>query len=209
MAKDAGRLPKPSTLSPQVSTRPTNPTFDKAYRTTAPAYNPSMAGEVFARSLKALSITLTPEELLAISSDVRAKYRDLVTPKRVAAADSNNTAALVAEFGDLEFEGQEESTEAVGSYIQAPVDPTGTIVAKDSHALWLVSTLIGGRELVECTLDPGCQVISMSEAICHALGLAYDPTVHVPMQSANKQVDSTLGLVQNVSLQIGNIMVNV
>lgn len=71
-ARDANRLPKPSALAPQSTSRTAPLLSDKVYCTTAPAYNPVLASEVFNRSLKAQLITLTPEELLAISPDVRA-----------------------------------------------------------------------------------------------------------------------------------------
>ena len=45
----------------------------------------------------------------------------------------------------------------------------------------------------------------MSEAICHTLGLSYDPCVRLPMQSANGEVDETLGLLRNVPIRVGEI----
>lgn len=62
-ARDANRLPKSLTLTLQVPNRTTNPLPDKVYHTTAPAYNLALAGEVLNRSLKAQSITLTPDKL--------------------------------------------------------------------------------------------------------------------------------------------------
>ncbi|CDO74316.1 hypothetical protein BN946_scf184449.g1, partial [Trametes cinnabarina] len=58
---------------------------DPAYRTQAPVHNPKVAEEIFARSMKAPVISLSPEELLSIAPEVRAKYREAVTPKRVPA----------------------------------------------------------------------------------------------------------------------------
>jgi hypothetical protein len=46
----------------------------------------------------------------------------------------------------------------------------------------------------------------MSEDICHELGLAYDPTIRLPMQSANGGIDETLGLARNVPCEIGSII---
>lgn len=37
---------------------------------------------------------------------------------------------------------------------------------------------------VELIIDPGCQIIALSEAICHNLGLSYNPAVQLNMQSA-------------------------
>src|ERR1700678_3972790 len=46
----------------------------------------------------------------------------------------------------------------------------------------------------------------MSEASCHDLGLVYDPTIVIHMQSANRIVNRLLGLARNVSFQIGPIV---
>ena len=45
----------------------------------------------------------------------------------------------------------------------------------------------------------------MSEAACHALARIYDPHIHLRMQSANREVDETLGLARNVPILIGDI----
>ena len=45
----------------------------------------------------------------------------------------------------------------------------------------------------------------MSEAVCHELGLPYDPSIVLHMQSANGTLDQSLGLSRNVPFQIGTI----
>jgi hypothetical protein len=45
----------------------------------------------------------------------------------------------------------------------------------------------------------------MAEDVCFDLGLAYDPTIILNMQSANGEVDQSLGLVRNVPIQIGDM----
>ena len=45
----------------------------------------------------------------------------------------------------------------------------------------------------------------MSEAICHNLGLAYDPSIVLHMQSENGNLDQLLGLAHNIPFQIGAI----
>jgi hypothetical protein len=79
------------------------------------------------------------------------------------------------------------------------------IVAMDSAAVRAVSALIDNNQKTECILDPGCQIISMSNNICHELGLAYDPTIKLQMQSANGALNYSLGLSRNVPFQIGTI----
>ena len=79
------------------------------------------------------------------------------------------------------------------------------IVAIESHSICSVNALIDNSHKVECILDPGCQIIAMSKAICHELGLAYDPSIVLHMQSANGNLDQSLGLAHNIPFQIGAI----
>jgi hypothetical protein len=58
---------------------------------------------------------------------------------------------------------------------------------------------------VECILDPGCQVITMSASWCNELGLAYDPSIRLNMQSANGNCNLSLGLACNVSFLISSL----
>ena len=78
-------------------------------------------------------------------------------------------------------------------------------VAKESSALRTILLLINHNQYVESVLDPGLQVIAMLEVACHALALIYDPRIHLRMQSANCEVDETLGLAQNVPILVGDI----
>ena len=58
--------------------------------------------------------------------------------------------------------------------------------------------LIDNQEYVEAIVDPGSQIIAMSEAVCHDLGLQYNLCIRLYMQSANGEVDQSLGLARNV-----------
>ena len=78
-------------------------------------------------------------------------------------------------------------------------------VAKESSALCTILPLINHNQYIKSVLDPGSQVITMSEAMCHALALIYDPHIHLHMQSANREVDETLGLTRNVLIPVGDI----
>ena len=78
-------------------------------------------------------------------------------------------------------------------------------VAKKSSALCTILPLINHNQYIKSVLDPSSQVIAMSEATCHVLALIYDPRIHLCMQSANREVDETLGLVHNMPILIGDI----
>ena len=78
-------------------------------------------------------------------------------------------------------------------------------VTKESSALRTILPLINHNQYVKSVLDPGSQVITMSEATCHALALIYDPRIRFHMQLANCEVDETLGLAHNVPILVGDI----
>ena len=56
-------------------------------------------------------------------------------------------------------------------------DPEGLRVRTTSSAVHSVFTLIDNNQKKECILDPGCQIVAISENSCHNLGLVYDPTI--------------------------------
>ena len=59
----------------------------------------------------------------------------------------------------------------------------------------------------ESILDSGSQIISMSKDCARDRGASYDPTVTIRMQSANNQVNSTLGLARNIPFDFAGITV--
>ncbi|KAI0360101.1 hypothetical protein OH77DRAFT_1394496 [Trametes cingulata] len=164
--------------------------------------------------MKAQVVSLTTEEVLSISPDIRSKFRDVVTPKRVPAE-----AKLQATVEDAEDEEEVVTSGAKALLNQRGVyvvkDPfecyMGAIpsefltVAKESLSLRAIICRIDNKVDVECVVDPGSQIVAMSEEVCHTLHIAYDPTVRLNMVSANGTQDLTLGLARNVPFSIGNI----
>ena len=80
-------------------------------------------------------------------------------------------------------------------------------VATESNMLCAILPLVADQEQVEAILDPGCQIVTMSEEVCLALAVPYDPNVHLNMVLANGGVDQSLRLAKNVPFKIGNITV--
>jgi Protein of unknown function (DUF4100)/Aspartyl protease len=85
-----------------------------------------------------------------------------------------------------------------------PGDPNA-VVAAESSALRAILPVVDGQDKVEAILDPGCQIVAMSEEVCNALALHYDPTIRLNMMSANGGVDQSLGLSRNVPFLVGDI----
>ncbi|KZT22797.1 hypothetical protein NEOLEDRAFT_1180548 [Neolentinus lepideus HHB14362 ss-1] len=197
-----------------------------AYHAQAPVYDPVISENVFQWSLSIPYVSLTSQELLAISPEVRNKYCDLVTPKRVPPT-TECIQAMLEEVANEELTSPETflcsdlltygKTEEHGEIIVPdPVDQyfkglaPGKIllhfhVVKESLALRSIVSLVDNKEKVEAILDPGSQIIAMSEGVCLSLGIAFDSMVRVQMQSVNKTVDLTLSLAHNVPFQVGSI----
>jgi hypothetical protein len=84
-------------------------------------------------------------------------------------------------------------------------DPSKLVVADESASVRAISATIDHSQKTECILDPGCQIIAMSEATCNELGLAYDPSIILNMESANGNINPSLGLARNVPFQIAKL----
>ncbi|KAI0964673.1 hypothetical protein AcW1_001441 [Taiwanofungus camphoratus] len=172
-------------------------------------------------------VTLTPKELLSISPDVRVRYREAITPKRVPMDPKATYMAQITELSDdlasktmlatseLLCHGEPlvpgstiipDPYETYLRHVPGKEEPSEIIVARDSNSIRSIKALIDNKERIECIVDPGSQVVAMSEQVCHTLGLIYDPFVQLNMQSANGSIDRSLGLVRNVSFQVGDIV---
>ncbi|KAJ7099852.1 hypothetical protein C8R43DRAFT_964120 [Mycena crocata] len=89
-------------------------------------------------------------------------------------------------------------------YNSGPI-PDDLIVSMESSAIRSILPVIDNQQQIESIIDGGCQIVAMSEAVCHELALIYDPTIILRMQSANGSVSPSLGLARNVPFHIGGI----
>jgi hypothetical protein len=80
-------------------------------------------------------------------------------------------------------------------------------VAQESQSLSTVHAVVNGSSEEECILDGGSQIVSMSKAVAVRLGLSWDPEVCIYMQSANNQIEKSLGLVCNVPFRFDHVTV--
>jgi hypothetical protein len=106
-----------------------------------------------------------------------------------------STHALIEQVPD-EVSSEEETSITVPDVYKTCINslapgerPIPLNVAQESHALQSIVMVVDNREEVEGIIDPGSQIIAMSEAVCHNIGLVYDPSIKLNMQSANSEVD--------------------
>ena len=250
-AKDAAYAPPSDrNLGAPVKAPPVSKRNDPAYKTLPPVHDPSIATEVYKRSMDA-PITITQQELLSLSPEVRSQVREVTTTRRIP----NNPVQPNQQILHLEKDPghrnlSEEHLPDDGSVEQGPEqlysnpgpghgrpccvhnripprgaiilddpidryyrslppgeepDPDRLIIAKESSAVRSIFAVIDSSKRKECILDPGCQIVAMSEDTCHELALVYDPAIKLNMQSANGTTDWSLGLARNVPFTIGSI----
>jgi hypothetical protein len=84
-----------------------------------------------------------------------------------------STHALIEQVPD-EASSEEETSITVPDVYETYINslapgerPIPLNVAQESHALWLIMMAVDNREKVEGIIDPGSQIIAMSEAVCH------------------------------------------
>ncbi|KIJ05745.1 hypothetical protein PAXINDRAFT_44900, partial [Paxillus involutus ATCC 200175] len=56
---------------------------------------------------------------------------------------------------------------------------------------------------VQCVLDTGSEVIAMPKALWETLGLVARPEYLMHMQSVNESSNSTIGVIENLGLDLG------
>jgi hypothetical protein len=174
-----------------------------SYHTVAPIQNDKIAQDVFSRSMKNPVITLTTKELLSLSPEVHTKWKEQLTPCRIQYQEGNNSAHLVNE----EVLMIDDPYEIYINTLWPGEIPRPFVTAKEFHSIRSVMMNVNGRNPVESVVDPGSSIIAMSEEVCHELGLAYDPSIHIPLQSANGGIDESLGLARNIPCKVGTITI--
>ncbi len=84
---------------------------------------------------------------------------------------------------------------------------TVVVVASSLQSLRSVYLLVSGRKKLECLCDSGSQIVSCSANLAKQMGWEYDPDIYILMESANRGVEKSLGLVKNVAFLFGEVTV--
>ena len=221
-ARNVGGIIKVPVAKPTAATVP-------AYKTLPPVHEASIAVDVYKRAMDT-PIMITQRELLSLSPEVRAQLREVTTTRRIP---TNQVTTMQASL-QTAISDEDAPYDAVPAFVlnrpDERVPPKGATivadpieeyynslepgetpsmdrltVAKESTAIRSIHALVDTLQKKECTVDPGCQVVAMSETACHSLGLAYDPRIRLNMESANGSFDWSLGLARNIPFLIGTI----
>ncbi|KAJ6471579.1 hypothetical protein C8R47DRAFT_1077231 [Mycena vitilis] len=125
-------------------------------------------------------------------------FHDTLDEQR--AADARNTAFADSMPAQFSYSAQRELPpdafvvpDIYESYFNSGDIPEDLVVSMESSAIRSILPIVDNRQVVESIIDGGSQIIAMSEAICHELGLPYDPRIVLKMQSANGSISPSLG----------------
>jgi hypothetical protein len=86
-------------------------------------------------------------------------------------------------------------------------DPKQIYVARDSVPLRVTFPYVNSQGPVESVLDTGSQIVSMSLEQAQFCGLVWDPNINIFMQSANGQLEKSMGLARNVPFRWGELKI--
>ncbi len=84
-------------------------------------------------------------------------------------------------------------------------EPNKLIVASISEPLRAIYVVVNQVGHEECLLDNGSMIVSMSRKAAEQLGLTWDPTICINMESTSNHLEKTLGLARNVKFTLGGI----
>ena len=207
---------------------------EKNYRHEAPVEQDVNVERLVDRSLD-LEVPVTLREMLAIAPGYRKVYKDKISRKRVPVQEVHTNAETSAEksekiqtvvsvnlnsladaVAEKEHVYGEDGKEMQAWVIQDPIEKYLSSVLKDdrsnivftaneSESLRVIPVVINGVIREEALLDNGSQIVSMCEAVARESQLAWDPDFTIHMQSANGEIEKSLGLAKNVPFRIGPV----
>jgi len=141
------------------------------------------------------TVTLIHCELYAISSDTHQYLKNNVITWKVPIPATASTNA---------FEEVKEDNTPVETFLQSTSLLSNLIVRKSIVELCMIPLRLEGHISVEAVIDEGSQVIGLRRDIWKKLGLLILPEQTMVMQSANKSCNTTMGLLPNLRVTIGN-----
>ena len=210
--------------TPTAPAAPNTHKPDQVYTTTAKIHDDKVAMEIYNH---AMDITITQRELLLLAPKLCAKVADATLKQRIPCKPNQVAQVMLKKIEDLDAPDTEEvrlshmpaaftaashadAPVATDSYLRAIPEPTDTQeeveVAAESNTLHTILPIVDGQERIESILDPRCQVVAMSEEVCNALAIVYNPSVTLSMVSTNGGVDQSLGLARNIAFLVGDMM---
>jgi len=204
-----------------------------AYKHKAPIEDKGDMKELMERLLGG-SITFTTKEILRMAPELREELKKIISKKRVATEEIKEVRFVEEQnsAGEEEVEylanfnvaivqvltqarggmpkGALVVSDPVIQYLEELVEgkvPKKIVVATESSALRVLHPIINGNSSEEALLDGGLQIVSMAKDVAVRLKVPWNPEIVIHMQSANRQLEKTLGLARNVPFLFRDITV--
>jgi hypothetical protein len=170
---------------------------DPQYRYQSAIESSVKASDIVDRALDA-TVTISTRELLATSSEVRRRVKDLLSGKKVSAnlVESDQLDAYL-----------DECYESSSPSVFLDLVKYDSSTAASSLPLRVIYPTFAPGFEPECILDGGAQVVVMRRDIWERLRAPIVEEQAMPMESANSSTSMTLGLVQNHPVTLGSITV--
>ena len=155
-------------------------------------------------------VIIMQQELLSLSPEVCTQAREDTIIRQVLTGIAMPIQGMLQSIGEDEYIAYDSApTFVLGQAANQPLpkgvfivkDPIETYynllgpgeepnidqltVAKGSTVIRSIIAMVDTRKKKECMVNPGCQVVAMSEMACHSLALTYDPRIHLNMESTN------------------------
>ncbi|KAE9391347.1 hypothetical protein BT96DRAFT_832182, partial [Gymnopus androsaceus JB14] len=140
-------------------------------------------------------VSIQQEDLLAIVPDYMKKVKEGVTSCRIG-IDGN---LLDIEEPTYLLNWQSSSPATVDLTEEDKI-----YVGKELMSIRGIMAVVGECP-IHCITDWGCSIIAMLVAMCNVLGVMFDPTCCIPLQSANGKMDCTLGIARDISFCFGRV----
>lgn len=178
-----------------------------------------------------LEISVPLRSLAGVSGQIQKEIRRQVTKSRVPAEkESDGQVHLIADVGKqfIRLENlpiaiyiiMTEVLEDISEECLVAGDPVlqylaehkdvvaeDLLVAATSEQLRRIYMTINRLGQEECLLDNGTMIVSMLRESAVQLGLTWDPSLRINMESASNHIEKTLGLAHNVRFAVGGIEV--
>lgn len=177
-------------------------------------------------SVMEMEVTVPLKSLAGVSGAIQKEIRKQMTKARILDDPSPDKEEPIKARPKIHLQDVEVESVVVEADFSSEVfagcivggDPILQLVAQNTNAginrvevgkmtepLRAIYTTINGVGQEECLLDGGSMIVSMSKRIAVQLGLVWDPTVRMDMESASNHVEQTLGVARNVSFEVGGL----
>jgi len=182
--------------------------------------------ETLVDSVLEMEVTIPLKSLAGVSGAIQKEIRKQMTKARIPVEEKLPNPETEVTIGkiylhDIKIEnaviGEDLSEDLFAGSVVAgdpvlqfaqlhEISSLGTLkVGKMTEPLRSIYTRINGLGQEECLLDGGSMIVSMSKKVAVQLGLVWDPTIRIDMESASNHVDRTLGVARNVAFEVGGL----